>query len=167
MLLQAHWGQGLSVALGAALTKKLNGDDRWVFSLHGDGELQEGQNWEAALFGAHHKLDNIVAAIDWNGQQIDGSTDDVMSMGDLSAKWKAFGWEVLLIDGHDMQIILDTIEKGKSFRGKGKPIMILLKTEMGKGIDFMEGTHKWHGKAPNDEQTEVALAQLEETLGDF
>ena len=160
-------GQGLSVAIGAALAKKLNGDKHIVYSLHGDGELQEGQIWEAAMFAAHHKVDNLISAVDWNGQQIDGATKDVMSLGDLTAKWQAFGWHVLELDGHDMQSIVDVLDIAKSLTGKGKPIVLLMKTEMGKGVDFMEGTHKWHGIAPNAEQTEAALKQLEETLGDY
>ncbi len=160
-------GQGLSVAVGAALAKKLNGDTHFVYSLHGDGELQEGQIWEAMMFAAHHKVDNLIATVDWNGQQIDGSNEDVLSLGDLPGKWAAFGWEVLHLDGHDMQAILDVMAKAKTLAGKGKPIVILMKTDMGKGVDFMEGTHHWHGKAPNAEQTAVALAQLEETLGDY
>ncbi len=160
-------GQGLSVACGAALTKKLNGDDKIVYSLHGDGELQEGQNWEAFMFAAHHKIDNVIATVDYNGQQIDGSTDDVMGLGNLSDKLSAFGWHVMEMDGHDMQNILDTMAAAKSQTGKGKPIVILMKTDMGKGVDYMEGTHEWHGKAPNDELKDKALAQLEETLGDY
>ncbi|MEZ4888924.1 MAG: transketolase [Chitinophagales bacterium] len=160
-------GQGLSVAIGAALAKKLNGDNHLVFSLHGDGELQEGQIWEAAMFAAHHKVDNLIATVDWNGQQIDGSNEEVMSLGDLPGKWATFGWEVLHVDGHDIQAILDILAKAKTLVGQGKPIVILMKTVMGKGVDFMEGTHHWHGIAPNAAQTESALAQLEETLGDY
>ncbi len=160
-------GQGLSVAAGTALAKRLNGDAHIVYSLHGDGELQEGQIWEAAMFAAHHKVDNLIATVDWNGQQIDGSNDDVMSLGDLPEKWASFGWEVLHLDGHDIQAIIEMLNHAKTFVGKGKPIVILMKTDMGKGVDFMEGTHKWHGKAPNEEQTAKALAQLEETLGDY
>lgn len=160
-------GQGLSVALGAGLAKKLNGDDRLVYSLHGDGEIQEGQIWEAALFGAHHKIDNIIATIDYNGRQIDGDVDDVMSLGDLDAKWKAFGWQVFHMNGNNMQSILDTMKEVQQHTGKGKPIVLLMKTEMGEGVDFMMGTHKWHGVAPNDEQCQEALSQLEETLGDY
>lgn len=160
-------GQGLSVALGAGLAKKLNGDDHLVYSLHGDGEIQEGQIWEAALFGAHHKIDNIIATVDYNGRQIDGDVDDVMSLGDLDAKWKAFGWQVFHMNGNDMQSILDTMRDVQQHTGKGKPIVILMKTEMGEGVDFMMGTHKWHGVAPNDEQCREALSQLEETLGDY
>lgn len=160
-------GQGLSVAIGAALTKKLNNDKHLVYSLHGDGELQEGQIWEAMMFAAHHKVDNLIATVDWNGQQIDGSNDEVLSLGDLPGKWAAFGWEVLHVDGHDIQAILDIMAKAKSLVGQGKPIVVLMKTDMGRGVDFMAGTHHWHGKAPNAEQTEAALAQLEETLGDY
>ncbi len=160
-------GQGLSVALGAALAKKLNGDDKIVFSLHGDGELQEGQIWEAVMFAAHHKVDNIISFVDWNGQQIDGPTAEVMALGDLEAKWRAFGWEVLHLDGHDMPAILDTAKRARTLTGNGKPIVVLMRTAMGKGVDFMEGTHHWHGKAPNDEQLASALSQLEETLGDY
>ena len=160
-------GQGLSVAVGTALAKKLDKDSKIVYVLTGDGELQEGQNWEAMMFAAHHKVDNLIATVDWNGQQIDGSNDDVMSLGDLPGKWKTFGWEVLEMDGNNMEEVLSTLEKAKSMTGKGKPIVILMKTEMGYGVDFMQGTHKWHGKAPNKEQATIALAQLEETLGDF
>ncbi|MGB1206462.1 MAG: transketolase [Chitinophagales bacterium] len=160
-------GQGLSVAVGAALAKKLNNDENLVYVLHGDGELQEGQIWEAMMFAAHHKVDNLIATVDWNGQQIDGSNDDVMSLGDLPAKWAAFGWEVLHADGHNIGELLEVLAKAKSLTGKGKPIVILMKTSMGRGVDFMEGTHHWHGKAPNDEQTANALSQLPETLGDY
>jgi len=160
-------GQGLSVAAGAALAKKLNGKKDLVFSLHGDGELNEGQIWEAALFAAHHKVDNLIATIDWNGQQIDGPTDKVMNLGDLEAKFGSFDWTVLHMDGNDMDSTVATLEKAKSLTGKGKPIVILMRTAMGKGVDFMEGTHEWHGIAPNDEQLAKALAQLPETLGDY
>ncbi len=162
-------GQGLSVAIGAAYTKKLNKENTVVYSLHGDGELQEGQIWEAVMFAAHHKMDNLISTIDWNGQQIDGPTKKVMSLGDLKAKFDAFGWETLVIEnGNDMDEVLAGLEKAKSFVGKGKPIMNLMKTEMGKGIDFMEGSHEWHGIAPNDEQLAKALTQLGETsLGDY
>lgn len=161
-------GQGLSVALGAALTKKLNKDAGIVYSLHGDGELNEGQNWEAILFAAHKKMDNLIAAIDWNGQQIDGPTSMVMNLGDLAAKFEAFGWTVLTIEkGNDMDEVVGGIHLAKTYVGKEKPIVILLKTEMGKGVDFMEGSHAWHGIAPNDEQLEIALAQLPETMGDY
>ncbi len=160
-------GQGLSVGIGAALAKRLNGDNRLIYTLHGDGELQEGQIWEAAMFAAHHKVDNLIATVDWNGQQIDGTNDQVMSLGDLPAKWRAFGWDVLQMDGHNTQEILDTLDEAKKRTVHGKPIAILMKTVMGKGVDFMEGTHKWHGVAPNNEQLAVALAQLPETLGDY
>ncbi|MFN5249127.1 MAG: transketolase [Bacteroidota bacterium] len=160
-------GQGLSVAAGAALAKKLNGKKDLVFSLHGDGELNEGQIWEAALFAAHHKVDNLIATIDWNGQQIDGPTDKVMNLGDLEAKFRSFDWTVLQMDGNDMDSTVATLEKAKSMTGQGKPIVILMRTAMGKGVDFMEGTHEWHGIAPNDEQLAKALAQLPETLGDY
>jgi transketolase len=160
-------GQGLSVAAGAALAKKLNGKKDLVFSLHGDGELNEGQIWEAALFAAHHKVDNLIATIDWNGQQIDGPTDKVMNLGDLEAKLRSFDWTVLQMDGNDMDSTVATLEKAKSMTGQGKPIVILMRTAMGKGVDFMEGTHEWHGIAPNDEQLAKALAQLPETLGDY
>lgn len=160
-------GQGLSVACGAALAKKLNGDDKLVYTLHGDGELQEGQIWEAAMFAVAKKIDNLVATIDYNGKQIDGPLDEVIPLGDLKAKWLAFGWEVLETDGNDMVKLLDTLNRAKQLTGKGKPIVILMHTEMGMGVDFMMGTHKWHGKAPNDEQFENALKQLPETIGDF
>lgn len=154
-------GQGMSVAAGAAKAKKLNGDDKIVYSLHGDGELQEGQNWEAIMFAAHHKIDNLIATIDYNRQQIDGPTEQVMSLGDLGAKFKAFGWEVLTMEhGNDMQNVLDTLAQAKALTGKGKPICILMKTEMGAGVSFMEGTHEWHGIAPNDAQLEQALTEL-------
>ena len=160
-------GQGLSVALGAAQTKKLNGDKGIVYTLHGDGEMQEGQIWEAAMYAAHHKIDNIISTIDYNGQQIDGSLEDVMSLGNLGDKWRAFGWEVMEMDGHDFENIRETINKAKAQLGNGKPIMILMHTDMGHGVDFMSGTHEWHGIAPNDEQLAKALAQLPETLGDY
>ena len=160
-------GQGMSVAVGAALAKKLNNDTNIVFSLHGDGELDEGQNWEAIMFAAHKKVDNLIATIDWNGQQIDGSTDSVMNLGSLKAKFEAFDWQVLEMDGNDMDAVVAGLNNAKTFVGKGKPIVILMKTGMGKGIDFMEGSHEWHGIAPNDEQLQKALAQLPETLGDY
>jgi transketolase len=160
-------GQGLSVAAGAALSKKLQGDKTMVYSLHGDGELQEGQNWEAIMFAAHHGIDNLIATVDVNGQQIDGSTSQVMNLGDLRAKWEAFGWLVLDMDGHNMDAILATLHEAKMLSGNGKPICILMKTQMGKGVDFMEGTHEWHGIAPNNDQLANALAQLPETLGDY
>ncbi len=161
-------GQGLSVAIGAALSKKLNGDDRLVFSLHGDGELQEGQIWEAAMFAPHNKVDNLIATVDYNGQQIDGSTNQVLSLGDLAAKWRAFGWEVMEVaKGNDMAAVVAALNEAKEKTGNGKPIIILLKTDMGAGVDFMMGSHKWHGVAPNDAQLELALNQLKETLGDY
>lgn len=160
-------GQGLSVAIGAALTKKLNQDPHFVYSLHGDGELQEGQNWEAIMFAAHHKVDNLIATIDVNGQQIDGSTAHVMNVESLRAKFEAFGWDVLDMNGHAMDEIVQVINTAKSKSGHGKPICILMKTAMGKGVDFMEGTHEWHGIAPNDDQLQKALSQLKETLGDY
>lgn len=160
-------GQGLSVAIGAALAKKLNGDKSLVYTLHGDGELQEGQIWEAAMFAPHNKVDNLISTIDLNGQQIDGPTNLVLSLGDLHAKWVAFGWDVLEMKGNDMADVVKTLELAKSRTGQGKPIMILMHTEMGYGVDFMAGSHKWHGIAPNDEQLKLALAQLEETLGDY
>ncbi len=160
-------GQGMSVAIGAALAKKLNNDDRIVYSLHGDGELDEGQNWEAILFASHNKVDNYIATIDWNGQQIDGSTNKVLNLGDLRAKFLAFDWEVMEMDGNDMQLVTDGLKHAKSLTGKGKPVVILMKTGMGHGIDFMMGSHEWHGIAPNDDQLKLALAQLPETLGDY
>ncbi len=160
-------GQGLSVALGAAQAKKLNKDASIVYTLHGDGELQEGQIWEAAMYAAHHKIDNIISTIDLNGQQIDGSTEQVLSLGDIKAKWQAFGWDVLEMNGNNMQNCLDVLATAKAHTGKGKPVLILMKTEMGAGVDFMMGSHKWHGVAPNNEQLASALAQLEETLGDY
>lgn len=162
-------GQGMSVAIGAAYAKRLNKETNLVYSLHGDGELQEGQIWEAVMFAAHHKLDTLISTIDWNGQQIDGPTVKVMNLGDLKAKFEAFGWETLVIEnGNDMDEVIAGLEKAKTFVGKGKPIVNLMKTEMGKGIDFMEGSHEWHGIAPNDDQLAKALAQLGETsLGDY
>src|SRR5690554_5627776 len=150
-------GQGLSVAIGAALTKKLNGDDHLVYSLHGDGEMQEGQIWEAAIFAAHHKIDNIISTIDYNGRQIDGDVETVMSLGDLHAKWTSFGWEVMEMEGNDMAAVTEGLKMAQNLTGKGKPVMILMKTEMGQGVDFMMGSHEWHGIAPNDEQLELAL----------
>ena len=162
-------GQGMSVAIGAALSKKLNGEtSTTVFSLHGDGELDEGQNWEAAMFAAHHKVDNLISTVDWKGQQIDGPTSKVMNLGALDKKFEAFGWHVLVLEnGNDVDAVVAKLEEAKSLTGKGKPIVILMKTEMGKGIDFMEGSHEWHGIAPNDEQLAKALAQQAETLGDY
>jgi transketolase len=160
-------GQGLSVAIGAALAKKLNKDASFVYTLHGDGEMEEGQIWEAAMFAAAHKVDNIISSIDVNGLQIDGTTDDVLSLGDLKAKWLAFGWDVLESDGNNIEDVIATLEKAQEHTGKGKPIMILMKTIMGKGVDFMENHHKWHGSATNAEELAKALSQLEETLGDY
>lgn len=160
-------GQGLSVACGTAQAKKLNGDSQLVYLLMGDGELEEGQVWEAAMYAAHHQIDNIIATVDYNGQQIDGPTDEVMSLGDLKAKWEAFGWEVIESNGNDMAALIEKMELAKSKTGQGKPILNLMTTEMGFGVDFMVGTHKWHGVAPNDEQLANALNQLEETLGDY
>jgi transketolase len=160
-------GQGMSVAIGAAISKKYNGDDRIVYSLHGDGELQEGQNWEAIMFASHNKVDNYIATIDVNGQQIDGPLSKVLNLDSLEDKFKAFHWTVLHMDGHNMDEILSTLEKAKSLTGQGKPVVILMKTTMGKGVDFMETGHEWHGIAPNDEQLAKALGQLEETLGDY
>jgi transketolase len=160
-------GQGLSVAIGTALTKKLNGDNSIVFTLHGDGELQEGQIWEAAMYAAANKVDNLIATIDYNGRQIDGDLEDVLSLGNLGAKWQAFGWDVLSMNGHDFDSIRETMQTAKSKLGNSKPIVIIMKTEMGQGVDYMMGTHKWHGSAPNAEQLQSALNQLEETLGDY
>jgi len=160
-------GQGMSVAIGAALAKKLNNDDNIVYSLHGDGELDEGQNWEAIMFAAHKRVDNLIATIDWNGQQIDGPTKTVMALDSLRAKFEAFNWQVLEMEGNDMDAVVAGLNNARTFVGKGKPIVILMRTEMGKGIDFMEGSHEWHGIAPNDEQLQKALAQLPETLGDY
>lgn len=160
-------GQGLSCAIGTCQTKKLNGDKSLVYTLHGDGELQEGQIWEAAMYASAKKVDNIIATIDLNGRQIDGDTDDVLSLGNLAQKWQAFGWEVLEMNGHNIDEIKSTLSKAKSMTGNGKPIVIIMKTEMGQGVDFMMGSHKWHGVAPNAEQLVFALNQLEETLGDY
>ncbi|MBK7440710.1 MAG: transketolase [Bacteroidetes bacterium] len=161
-------GQGMSVGIGAAQAKKLNGDTRLVYTLHGDGELQEGQIWEAAMYAAHVGVDNLICTVDWNGQQIDGPTKKVMDLGDLKAKFEAFGWVTLVCeDGNDMEMLLNTIKTAQAATGKGKPVMILMRTAMGKGVDFMEGSHEWHGIAPNKEQLEKAMAQLEETLGDY
>lgn len=161
-------GQGMSVAIGAAQTKKLNGDDSIVYSLHGDGELQEGQVWEATMYAAGKKVDNLISTIDYNLKQIDGATDDVLPLGDVKAKFEAFGWIVLENkNGNDMKEVLRYLAEAKSLTGQGKPIMILMHTEMGNGVDYMMGTHKWHGSAPNDEQLASALAQNEETLGDY
>lgn len=160
-------GQGLSNAIGTAEAKKLNNDTSIVYTLHGDGELQEGQIWEAALYAAANNVDNLIATIDYNGRQIDGDLDDVLSLGNLSQKWQAFGWDVLEMDGHNIDEIKSTLATAKSKVGNGKPIVIIMKTEMGQGVDYMMGTHKWHGSAPNAEQLESALQQLEETLGDY
>ncbi|MGQ3014061.1 MAG: transketolase [Flavobacteriales bacterium] len=162
-------GQGLSVALGAALAKKLNGDDRRVFTLHGDGELQEGQIWEAALAAPNMKADNLICTVDWNGRQIDGDTDTVMPLGDLKAKFEAFGWLVFVIEkGNDLAEVTAGLQRAVEASGKGRPVMNLMRTEMGAGVDFMMGSHKWHGVAPNDEQLQSALGQLQETsFGDY
>lgn len=160
-------GQGLSVAIGTAQTKKLNKDKSIVYTLHGDGELQEGQIWEAAMYAAANKVDNLIATIDFNGRQIDGDVDDVLSLGSLSEKWQAFGWDVLEMDGHNFENIHSTMTAAKNKMGHGKPVVVIMKTEMGMGVDFMMGTHKWHGVAPNDEQLSDALGQLKETLGDY
>lgn len=161
-------GQGISVACGAALSKKLNGDNKLVYALMGDGEIQEGQNWEAFMFAAHQKIDNLIVTIDFNGQQIDGSTHEVMGIGnDIEAKLKAFGWEVMHMDGHNVANIIEVLNQAKNNSGKGKPIFIMMKTEMGYPVDFMMGSHKWHGVAPNDKELETALAQLPSTIGDY
>lgn len=160
-------GQGLSVAIGAALSKKLNNDDKLVYSLHGDGELNEGQIWEAVMFAAHHKVDNLIATVDWNGQQIDGPTEKVLNMGNLHEKFATFGWHVLEMQGNDMDDVIAVLDKAKAASGQDKPIAIMMHTIMGKGVDFMENDHGWHGIAPNDEQLAKALEQLPETLGDY
>jgi len=160
-------GQGLSVAAGAALTKKLNGDNNIVYSLHGDGELEEGQIWEAIMFAAAHKVDNLISTVDVNGQQIDGATKDVLPIGELKPKWEAFGWKVFETDGGNMEEVISALKLAKQHTGKGQPIVILMKTIMGNGVDFMMHTHKWHGVAPNDEQLKKALEQLPETAGDY
>jgi len=160
-------GQGLSAAAGAALSKKLNNDPKIIYSLHGDGELQEGQIWEAAMFTAHHKIDNLISTVDYNNKQIDGPVDDIISLGNLKNKWESFGWKVLEMDGNDMEEVIKVLNHAKSLTGKDQPIMILMKTEMGMGVDFMMGSHKWHGVAPNDEQLKSALNQNEETIGDY
>lgn len=160
-------GQGLSVAIGAALAKRMDQDKNMVYVLTGDGELQEGQVWEAMMAAAHHKVDNLIVTVDWNGQQIDGPTREVMSLGDLGSKWKSFGWTVLHMNGNAIDDVIDTLDQAKALTGKGQPVVILMKTEMGYGVDFMMGSHHWHGVAPNDEQKDKALAQLEETLGDY
>ena len=160
-------GQGMSVAIGAALTKRLNKDSSVVFSLHGDGELDEGQNWEAIMFAAHHKVDNLISTVDWNHQQIDGTIEKVMDHGDLRRKFEAFGWITLEMNGNDMDEVVATLNSAKSLLGQEKPVVIMMHTIMGKGVDFMENDHNWHGVAPNDEQLAKALAQLPETLGDY
>lgn len=161
-------GQGMSVAIGAALAKKLNNDNSVVYSLHGDGELQEGQIWEAAMYAAANKVDNIISTIDYNGRQIDGDVDNVLSLGNLKAKFEAFGWTTLEIaKGNDIDEVINGLNNAKAHLGKGKPVVVLMRTEMGNGVDYMMGTHKWHGSAPNDEQLQKALAQLPETIGDY
>ena len=160
-------GQGLSAAAGAALGKKLDKEDNFVYVMMGDGECEEGQIWEAAMFSSHHKIDNLIAMVDWNGQQIDGKVDDVAGVGDLEGKWKAFGWTTIVADGHDFEEILKAFDQARGLAGKGKPVVILFRSDMGHGVDFMAGTHKWHGKAPSQEQCDQALSQLEEALGDF
>lgn len=161
-------GQGMSVAIGAALGKKQDGDEHLVYSLHGDGELQEGQVWEAAMFAPNHQVDNLIATIDANGQQIDGPTDEVMPLRDIAQKFDAFGWDTMIVEqGNDLDAVHNGLLEARSRTGRGKPVMIVMHTEMGAGVDFMEGTHEWHGVAPNDEQLQTALAQLEETLGDY
>lgn len=161
-------GQGLSVANGMAVSKKMDKDPSFVFALTGDGELQEGQNWEAIMFAAHHKLDNLIIAVDHNGQQIDGPTNEVMNLGDIRSKFESFGWEVMDIEkGNDMEAVVAGIEQAKQLAGNQKPICILLKTDMGSGVSFMEGTHEWHGIAPNDAQLAQALSELPETIGDY
>ncbi|MGB5700121.1 transketolase [Muriicola sp.] len=161
-------GQGMSVAIGAAQAKKLNGDKHLIYSLHGDGELQEGQNWEAIMYAGSKKVDNLIATIDRNGQQIDGATEDVMSLGDVGEKFRVFGWDVIeLKEGNDLNAIINAMKEAKSRTGKGKPVCIVMHTIMGNGVDFMMYTHAWHGKAPNDEQLASALAQNSETIGDY
>jgi transketolase len=160
-------GQGLSVAIGAAQAKKLNQDERLVYVLMGDGEQQEGQIWEAAMYAAHHKVDNLIASIDYNGQQIDGPVNEVMSLKNLKGKWEAFGWTVLESNGNDLEDLLETMDQAKKLTGLGKPVLNLMTTVMGQGVDFMMGTHKWHGVAPNDDEFAKAMAQLPETLGDY
>jgi transketolase len=160
-------GQGLSVAIGAAQTKKLNKDDRFVYVLMGDGEQQEGQVWEASMYAAHNKIDNLIATIDYNGQQIDGAVKDILDLKNLKAKWEAFGWEVQEFNGNNLQEVINGLERAQTLAKKGKPVLNLMKTEMGFGVDFMMGSHKWHGVAPNDEEFAKAMAQLEETVGDY
>ena len=161
-------GQGLSVAIGAALSKKLNNDNKTVFALIGDGELQEGQNWEAIMYASANNVDNLIATVDLNGKQIDGATDDVLPMGNIAQKFKAFGWEVILLEeGNDLKSVIEILKLARSKTGKGQPVVIIMHTEMGNGVDYMMHTHAWHGKAPNDEQLEIALDQNPETLGDY
>ena len=160
-------GQGLSVAIGAATTKKLNNDSSLIYTLHGDGELQEGQIWEAAMYASAKKVDNLISTIDFNGRQIDGDVDDVLSLGSLDEKWNAFGWKTLSCNGNNLNEMIETLETAKSLTGQKQPIMIIMKTEMGYGIDYMMGSHKWHGVAPNDDQLEIALNQQVESLGDY
>jgi transketolase len=160
-------GQGLSVATGIALSKKMNGDSKTVYCLMGDGELQEGQNWEAIMFAAHNKVDNLIGIVDFNGQQIDGSTSSIMGFSEIKDKFEAFGWQTLDMNGNDMSNVLEVLSNAHQLKGKGKPILIKMKTEMGAGVDFMMGSHEWHGIAPNNEQLALALAQLEETMGDY
>ncbi len=160
-------GQGLSVAIGSAISKKLNKDNKLVYCLMGDGEIEEGQVWEAAMYAGARKIDNLIAIIDYNGKQIDGPVEEVLSLGDIQKKWESFHWQVIEMNGNNMQDVITTLEKAKNLCGKQKPVVIIMKTEMGFGVDFMTGTHKWHGVPPNDEQAETALAQLRETLGDY
>lgn len=160
-------GQGLSVAVGAAQTKKLNKDDHFVYVLMGDGEQQEGQVWEASMYAAHNQVDNLIATIDYNGQQIDGAVKDILDLKNLKAKWEAFGWEVQEFNGNNLEDVINGLERAKALAKKGKPVLNLMKTEMGFGVDFMMGSHKWHGVAPNDEEFAKAMAQLEETMGDY
>lgn len=160
-------GQGLSVAIGAAQAKKLNQDDRFVYVLMGDGEQQEGQIWEAGMYAAHHRVDNLIATIDYNGQQIDGPVKEIIDLKNLRAKWESFGWEVQEFDGNNLDSVIAGLERAKTLAGKGKPVLNLMTTVMGQGVDYMMGSHKWHGVAPNDEELKKALAQLEETVGDY
>ena len=160
-------GQGMSVAIGAALAKKLNGDKHLIYSLHGDGELDEGQNWEAIMFAGSKHVDNLISTVDWNGQQIDGTTEKVMDLAGLPEKFKAFNWDVMEMNGNNMDEVIAGLQEAKARTGKGKPVVILMKTIMGKGVSFMEGLHEWHGTAPNDEQLKLALKELPETLGDY
>jgi transketolase len=160
-------GQGMSVAIGACLSKKLNNDKNIVYSLHGDGELDEGQNWEGIMFAGAKGVDNLISTVDWNGQQIDGTTKSVMDLKNIHAKFDAFGWDTLEMNGNDMDEVIATLDKARTMTGKGKPVGIMMHTIMGKGVDFMENDHHWHGVAPNDEQLKKALAQLPETLGDY